>query len=146
METLTYVLINAVTIYLFVAKPFVWTHEPNQIQRFIWWSKLSKKSYFRFWQSVVEMNFCDVDAWWLPCTRLESLCNFSVVDKEDVLLWILFLFGQKNSWSIFSLYNVLTYLLLCDVSRGMFNYYHMLQLRVWSANILNSQKLIVIVT
>jgi hypothetical protein len=52
---------------------------------------------------------------WLPCTRMESLCNFSVVDKEDVLLWILFLFGQKNSWSIFSFHYVLTYLVLFTV-------------------------------
>ena len=37
-ETITYVLINAATIYLFVTKPYIWPHEPDQVQRFIWWT------------------------------------------------------------------------------------------------------------
>lgn len=35
-ETFTYLVINAITIYLFVERPFYWEHEPQQIQRFIW--------------------------------------------------------------------------------------------------------------
>jgi hypothetical protein len=31
-----YVLINILTIGLFILKPFRWDHEPHEIQRFMW--------------------------------------------------------------------------------------------------------------
>ena len=33
LETLLYIVINSITIYLFVKKPFQWPHEPEQTQR-----------------------------------------------------------------------------------------------------------------
>lgn len=36
LELVLYSVINAVTIYLFLNKPFTWEHEPDQIQRFMW--------------------------------------------------------------------------------------------------------------
>lgn len=36
LELLLYSIVNAVTIHLFLNKPFVWDHEPDQIQRFMW--------------------------------------------------------------------------------------------------------------
>lgn len=33
---LVYAILHLVTIYLFVYRPFVWQHEPDQIQRFMW--------------------------------------------------------------------------------------------------------------
>ena len=35
-ELCLYLLVNAITIALFIGKPFVWSHEPGQVQRFIW--------------------------------------------------------------------------------------------------------------
>ena len=36
LETFVYVGINVVTIGIYLYKPFVWDHEPGQIQRFMW--------------------------------------------------------------------------------------------------------------
>ena len=36
METLLFVAINALTVYLFVMKPFKWEHDPEETQRFMW--------------------------------------------------------------------------------------------------------------
>ena len=36
LETLLFVGINAVTIYLFLKRPFKWEHEPTETQRFMW--------------------------------------------------------------------------------------------------------------
>jgi len=35
-EFLLYFVINVITLYLFVLRPFMWTHEPDQVQRFMW--------------------------------------------------------------------------------------------------------------
>ncbi|CAG8572169.1 2182_t:CDS:10 [Paraglomus brasilianum] len=36
LEFMTYSFVNAVTLYLFIYKPFKWESEPNQLQRFLW--------------------------------------------------------------------------------------------------------------
>lgn len=36
MEAAWLVVVNAVTIYLFLMKPFEWAHEPGVLQRFMW--------------------------------------------------------------------------------------------------------------
>ena len=36
METVMVVLVNIVTIYLFLFKPFHWEQEPDRLQRFMW--------------------------------------------------------------------------------------------------------------
>ena len=36
LETVLYLSVNAITIYLFVMKPFTWENEPEQTQRFMW--------------------------------------------------------------------------------------------------------------
>ena len=36
MECILYVAVNAITIYLFLEKPFHWAHSPEEIQRFMW--------------------------------------------------------------------------------------------------------------
>jgi len=36
LETILYQSVNAITIYLFVMKPFTWENEPEQTQRFMW--------------------------------------------------------------------------------------------------------------
>lgn len=36
LECLLYVGVNAVTIYLFLEKPFHWAHDPDEVQRFMW--------------------------------------------------------------------------------------------------------------
>ena len=36
LETVLYLSVNAITIYLYVMKPFTWENEPEQTQRFMW--------------------------------------------------------------------------------------------------------------
>ncbi|KAJ2172924.1 glucosyltransferase [Coemansia sp. RSA 2522] len=36
IELAMYIVVNAVTIYVFLYHPFVWSSEPNQLQRFMW--------------------------------------------------------------------------------------------------------------
>lgn len=36
MECFLYVCVNAITIYLFLKKPFQWAHDPEEVQRFMW--------------------------------------------------------------------------------------------------------------
>lgn len=36
MALVVYAILHLVTIYLFVYRPFIWPHEPDQIQRFMW--------------------------------------------------------------------------------------------------------------
>ena len=36
LETFLFFVINVVTVYLFVMKPFKWEQEPEQTQRFMW--------------------------------------------------------------------------------------------------------------
>ena len=36
LECVLYTLVNAVTFYLFLKKPFYWAHSPKEVQRFMW--------------------------------------------------------------------------------------------------------------
>ena len=36
LETFLFMMVNALTLYLFVMKPFKWENEPEQTQRFMW--------------------------------------------------------------------------------------------------------------
>ena len=36
LECVLYVAVNAMTIYLFLEKPFHWSHSPEEVQRFMW--------------------------------------------------------------------------------------------------------------
>ena len=36
LEGLIYVIVNVVTFYLFLMKPFEWSSEPGKLQRFMW--------------------------------------------------------------------------------------------------------------
>ena len=38
-EMALFQVVNVITISLFLFKPFHWEHEPNQIQRFMWWNR-----------------------------------------------------------------------------------------------------------
>lgn len=51
-EAAIYYIINITTVYIYLYKPFVWHHEPDAIQRFIWWKPANMPSnlnhdYFR---------------------------------------------------------------------------------------------------
>ena len=65
LETLTCLAVNAATISLFVLRPFRWEHEPDAVQRFMWWSVTrlttgGTSSYTQSGAATYSERFCNM--------------------------------------------------------------------------------------
>ena len=65
LETLTCLAVNAATISLFVLRPFRWEHEPEAVQRFMWWSVTrlttgGTSSYTQSGAATYSERFCNM--------------------------------------------------------------------------------------